>query len=46
MELVWLATQNHNGKDVLLTRSAPQGVVFGWGQDLFPGIVGKRSHFL
>jgi hypothetical protein len=43
MESVWLATQTQIGQDVLLTGRAPQGVVLGWGQDLFPGTTEHRS---
>jgi hypothetical protein len=46
MESVWLATQIQTGQDVLLTGKSPQGATLVWGQDLFPGSVGRKSQFL
>jgi hypothetical protein len=46
MESVWLATQTQARKDVLLTGRTPQGVVLGWGQDLFPGTTENISQLL
>jgi hypothetical protein len=43
MESVWLATHTQTGQDVLLTGRAPQGVVLGWGEDLFLGTAGNKS---